>query len=664
MEARVHLRVVNLRSGYAKRTRPGSAALRRVLGGGAMALLLLAGPASAQMQSPRYQSPIATPQPQPQFTMPVAPAITPNGTVVEDVIARVNDQIIDRSDYERAQQQLLADAQQRNMSPADLEQAQKDLLRNLIDVQLLLSRGKELDINVDSEVIRELDEIRKQYNFDSMEALEKAVRDQGISFEDFKASKRNDIITQEVVSQEVGRKLTLTSKEEQAYYDQHKQDFALPEQVGLSEILIPIPASPTDAQIAQAQAEADEVVAKLKAGAKFEDLAKQYSGGPNSDAGGDLGEFKQGALPKVFDDQTFKLPVGGNTTPIRTLEGFVVLKVTDHQAAGTPPLSAIDQQVKEAIYHDALQPAVRTYLAGLRDRASIDIQQGFVDTGATPDELKGFSYAAYTPPVAKVKKPEEKKRIDRTPVTGSAAAKSAAKPGAAAAKAAASNTPAAAAPAGSPSQAKTVAVASSTKSRKPRREKVRYGQAPQNSLPSGPEQTLTAEGDQGPGPASTLAAPGTAIAPVDQSNIASDVDPLAPKVVQGKTRFSDRIEEPKTKPTAMMKAEVKAASGPAPLSADEKTKQQLQDAPLGLNGDTATKKKKVKDKNAPKERIEDKTPAPSAAPPEATPIPPKSVRDNGEPVVAPPPDPSTLPPVTVPGSGAAPATPSPAVPPQ
>jgi peptidyl-prolyl cis-trans isomerase SurA len=207
-------------------------------------------------------------------------------------------------------------------------------------------------------------------------------------------------------------------------------------------------------------------------------------------------------------------------------------------------------------------------------------------------------------------------------------------------------------------------VASSTKSRKPRREKVRYGQAPQNSLPSGPEQTLTAEGDQGPGPASTLAAPGTAIAPVDQSNIASDVDPLAPKVVQGKTRFSDRIEEPKTKPTAMMKAEVKAASGPAPLSADEKTKQQLQDAPLGLNGDTATKKKKVKDKNAPKERIEDKTPAPSAAPPEATPIPPKSVRDNGEPVVAPPPDPSTLPPVTVPGSGAAPATPSPAVPPQ
>jgi peptidyl-prolyl cis-trans isomerase SurA len=641
-------------------TRLASAPLGRVLGAGATALLLFIGSASAQMQTPRYQSPLAAPQP--QFTIPLPPAITPNGTVVEDVIARVNDQIIDRSDYERAQQQLLADAQQRNMSPADVEQAQKDLLRNLIDVQLLLSRGKELDINVDSEVIRELDEIRKQYNFDSMEALEKAVRDQGISFEDFKASKKNDIITQEVVSQEVGRKLTLTGKEEQAYYDQHKQDFAQPEQVGLSEILIPLSASPTDAQIAQAQSEADEVVAKLKAGAKFEDLVKQYSGGPNSDAGGFLGEFKQGALPQVFEDQTFKLPVGGNTTPIRTREGFVVLKVTDHQAAGIPPLSAIDQQVKEAIYRDAIQPAVRTYLAGLRDRASIDIQQGFVDTGATPDELKGFSYAAYAPPVAKAKKIEEKKRIDRTPTTGPAAAK----PGVAGAAkpAAASNTPAAAPPPGNPSSAKTVAVASSGKPKKPRREKIRYGQAPQNSLPSGPEQALAAGGDQGPGPASTLAAPGTAVAPVEQSNIASDADPLAPKVVQGKTRFSDRVEEPKLKPIAMMKAEAKAAAAPAPLSADEKAKQQLQDAPLGLNGDTATKKKKVKDKNAPKERIEDKPPAPPAAPPEATPIPPKSVRDNGEPVVAPPPDPSTLPPVTVPGSGAAPATTAPAAPPQ
>src|SRR5208283_2279881 len=99
------------------------------------------------------------------------------------------------------------------------------MLRDMIDQQLLLSRGKELDINADTESIRQLDEIRKQNKFDSMEDLEKAVRESGISYEDFKANIKNRIITQQVVRDEVGRKLTLSAKEEQAYYDQHKQEF-------------------------------------------------------------------------------------------------------------------------------------------------------------------------------------------------------------------------------------------------------------------------------------------------------------------------------------------------------------------------------------------------------------------------------------------------------
>jgi len=132
--------------------------------------------------------------------------------VVEYPIVRVNDQIIDRGDYERAEQQLIEEAQHDNATPAELEQRKKDLLRDLIDKQLLLSRGKELDINVDSELIRLLDDTRKQYHFDSMEALEKAVRESGISYEDFKAAKRNDIIINEVERDEVGRNLHLTPR--------------------------------------------------------------------------------------------------------------------------------------------------------------------------------------------------------------------------------------------------------------------------------------------------------------------------------------------------------------------------------------------------------------------------------------------------------------------
>ena len=106
-------------------------------------------------------------------------------------------------------------------------------------------------------MIRRLDEIRKQNNLDTMEDLEKAARQQGISFEDFKANIREQIMTQQVVRDEVGRRLQMTQAQEQAYYDAHKQEFAQPEQVRLSEILIPTPADANDAAVAQAQAKAE-----------------------------------------------------------------------------------------------------------------------------------------------------------------------------------------------------------------------------------------------------------------------------------------------------------------------------------------------------------------------------------------------------------------------
>lgn len=595
-----------------------------------------------------YHSPLDAPKP--QLSMPAPPpATTPNGTMVEYQIVRVNDQIINNSDYERAEHQLIAEAQQANISPAELEQRQKDMLRDMIDQQLLLSRGKELDINADSEVIRRLDEIRKQNHLDSMEALEKAVRDSGISFEDFKANIKNSVITQQVVRDEVGRNIRLSAKEEQAYYDQHKQDFAKPEQVRLSEILIPTPDDATEAQIAQAKAKADLVASKLKAGANFDDLAKQYSGGPNPESGGDLGTFKHGDLAKVLEDQTFPLKAGETTAPIRTRQGFVLLKVTDHIPAGIQPLSAVEEQVQEAIYSQAIQPALRTYLTKLRENAYIDVAPGYVDTGASPKQTKPV-FAGATPLPVKKKKAEQKARLERShPAATPAPASSAA----------ASSAPSTGTAATSP--VKTVATSLPRKRKKIKREKIRYGQAPRNSLPSAPEETLVAGADQGAGGASVVGpAATTADQPAEVAASADEAVPAAPE--RKKTRFSDRAAtEAKTKAAAKAaKAKQKAAATPAPLTPEEIAKQKAQTAPLGLSGDTATKKKPKKVKGEKKERIQNKPPAPPAPKPEPTPIPPKSVRDNGEPAVTP--APSSLPPVTAPAPGAPvdtqPSTPS------
>src|SRR6202522_3756228 len=220
--------------------------------------------AQANTQTANAQTP-----PNPAAMAPV------NGKVVEDIIARVNDQIITQSDYDRAAEQLEQEAKQQAIPPRELEQKQADLLRDLIDQQLLLSKGKELGITGETELIKRLDEIRKQNHLDSLEDLEKAAQQQGVSYEDFKANIRNGIITQQVVRDEVGRHISMSPTDVQKYFKDHESEFAQPESVTLNEIMIPTRAKSAaeganDAEVGAAQAQADAIEAKLKAGAKFE----------------------------------------------------------------------------------------------------------------------------------------------------------------------------------------------------------------------------------------------------------------------------------------------------------------------------------------------------------------------------------------------------------
>ena len=355
-----------------------------------------------------------------------------------------------------------------------------------------------------------------------MEDLEKAARQQGVSFEDFKAGIRDNVITQMVVRDEVGRRLQMSQGQEQAYYEAHKQEFTQPEQIKLSEILIPTAADANDAAVAQAQAKAEDIEAKLKSGGNFEDLAKANSGGPTATQGGDLGMYKRGALAKVLEDQTFNLKPGEWTAPIRTRQGFVILKVTDHVAAGVAPLKDVEQQVQEAMYTEAMQPALRAYLTKLREDAYIEIRSGYVDSGASPKETKPV-YTAYAPPAVKKKTVQQKKRFDRG-TTFSTATKSGSAPTTASAVAApAPVVTTSATPSTAPTTtAKATPPAKPQKPQKVKREKVRFGQAPRNTLPAGPQETASGA-DVGEGatsaavtPGGTMAssaAPGTAIAP-------------------------------------------------------------------------------------------------------------------------------------------------------
>jgi peptidyl-prolyl cis-trans isomerase SurA len=354
------------------------------------------------------------------------PSLLPADTVVEEIICRVNNQIITRSEYVRSRDQLKQEIQQQDPSSADrtFAEKQKDVLRDLVDQQLLLQKGKDLGITGDTELIKRLDEYRKEMKLETMEELEKAAEAQGASYEDFKQNLRNQIITQKVIGQEVGQKLAMNKDEEKKFYDLHKAEMEQPEEVRLSEILItpktptkPLaadgkPEPPTEAEtqaaLEAAKAKAQDVLDQIQKGAKFADVAKKYSDGPSAKDGGDLSYFKRGTLSKELEDNVFALKIGGLTDVIRTKQGYVILEVSEHQMAGIPTLKEIEPKIQDALYMQKLQPALRAYLTTLREEAYIDYKPGYVDTGASANQTKPVET---TDKENKAKKLKKKKKL-------------------------------------------------------------------------------------------------------------------------------------------------------------------------------------------------------------------------------------------------------------
>lgn len=334
------------------------------------------------------------------------PSVTNADTIVEQVIARVNNSIITQSDYAKSQEDLKQELQQRDPANADklYTEQQKDVLRDLIDQKLLLQRGEDLGITGDAELIKQLNQMRKDAHLDTLEDLQKAAEQQGVSYEDFKQKIKDQIITQQVIGREVGSRLQPTPEEEHKFYDDHKKELDQPEQIRLSELMIPVDEKASDDQIAAAKAKADDLLAQIKKGGSFEDLAKTNSSGASAAQGGDLGYFKRGTLAKSLEDTTFAMKAGDVSDVIRTKQGFVILKVTEHHEGGIPPFKEIEPRIMDAVYMQKLQPALRTYLEQLRDEAYIDIKPGYTDTAASPNETKPVEMTTDDPNAKKLKK--------------------------------------------------------------------------------------------------------------------------------------------------------------------------------------------------------------------------------------------------------------------
>lgn len=513
----------------------------------------------------------------------VAPAVAQNpksdfetqsspytGKVVEEIVARVNDKVISLSDYRRAEQQLEEEAQQQGWTQQQMYEQKRDLLRGLIDKQLLLSKGNQMGITGGTRLVNRLDELRKQNHLPTMLALQKAVEAQGIAWEDFKQQIRDNIVTQTVIGREVGSHIDIAPSEIRDYYNAHKQNFEQPEEVSLSEILISTPNPDDAAQVEAAKKKAEAIEAKLEGGADFVTLAKQDSGGPTAQEGGVLGVYKAGQLPKVMEDATFSLKPGGVTPPIRTKQGWLILEVTKHTKAGLEPLDAVQTRIQEELGMQKMEPAVRQYLTKLRTEAYIDIRPGYVDAGGTPNEMK-FIQSAYVTPVKKKKKFHARERFQGRTRHRQVSRK----------------------------ESRKEEIAQERRAQKPgKKEKIRFGQAPRETLPSGPTKMVNA--GAGPSAEPQVSENEAGLAPGADNGQSAGAE-ATPR----KWRLTDKLKLSKKKRKQEAEAEKHHDFVPPTLTPQEQAAAKRQQAALGLKGDTSKIRKVNPAKEGPKRRFSD-----------------------------------------------------------
>ncbi|MEO8049784.1 MAG: peptidylprolyl isomerase [Acidobacteriota bacterium] len=307
-------------------------------------------------------------------------------TVIEEIIAKVNGEIITRGDVERTRKQMEAAMHEQGITGPRLQEAlaeaDKNILRERIDQLLLQSKGKELNLNVDSEVAKQLADIQRKSGITDPDKFQQFVRDQtGMSYEDYKNDRKNDLLTNRVIRQEVASKIQIKREESQQYYDSHKDEFKREERIFLRELLV---ATPPGTDVAQAEKKAKDLADRGKKGERFEELARTNSDSTSAQQDGDIGAYEKGKLRPEIEKTVWDQPRGYVTDPINVGNGFLILKVEEHQKAGLAGFEEVQPEITNKLFNPRFNPELRRYLTQLRTTAFLEIKPGYEDSGSAP----------------------------------------------------------------------------------------------------------------------------------------------------------------------------------------------------------------------------------------------------------------------------------------
>ncbi len=306
--------------------------------------------------------------------------------VIDEVIAQVNDDVITLSILKREIKERIEALKQNGMTEQqateEVTKKQAELIAILINERLLLQKGKEMDLasDIEAEVNRRFLQIANDQGITSIQKLEEMMRQQGMKPEDVRETMRSEMMKQAVLQQEVDRIVYLgfSGKEVKDYFDAHPDKFRKPEQIKLSEIYL----LTTGKDEAAVRAKALELVSQIRAGADFKALASANSEREKNGQrtaptdGGYVGEFD---FPNLREDLVAALKnvqVGGITDPIRTGEGFQILRVDGRTPPGSTP-TFNDNRVREAMLGERQAKEREAYVQKLRNEAFIKITENY-----------------------------------------------------------------------------------------------------------------------------------------------------------------------------------------------------------------------------------------------------------------------------------------------
>ncbi len=291
-----------------------------------------------------------------------------NSAKLQDgIVAIVNSDLIMLSDVERdltTEQERLQKRYKGTELERRLKSAEYMTLTKMIERKLQLQAAKTKGVEVtDQEVTQAVEALKKQGD-------KNIVKDAGNT-----TTVREELLLLRVVDREVRGVVMVVESDMRRYYQEHKERFAYPEEYQLSQILI---RSRGPDEIGIAMGRGEGIIAALKQGESFEDLALRFSEGPNAARGGRLGLVRQGELLPVIEQALAPLPIGGLTSLIENADGLHIIRVDDKKPRQFRPFEEVKTEIQTLVFQQKSEDQYQIWMADLKNKAYIDIKFGAV----------------------------------------------------------------------------------------------------------------------------------------------------------------------------------------------------------------------------------------------------------------------------------------------